>query len=423
MSESMSDCSKRMNNFCYMCGRFTIMPTRRNITSKLAELYEQYFNIAVIKNVDWVPTIACTSCANRLRDWDKGRIESMPFGIPMIWSDPGPHDSENCYVCANYVWGTNRMRKIKVYKEVRSAQCPIPHSESIPIPKRPSPTEEYVPPTFESMPESTVSLYQPSNVTPPCEHIEISQQRLDLMSRQLKLSQARQIILSKHLKAVNILAPDVKVYGSRGRQRNFKPYFDRDATNTFAYCTDICGLMRAMNYRYDPEEWRLFIDSSKRSLKAVLLYIDNTKNPVPIAISSNTKENYESMKKIIDSVKYCEHLWRICADLKVVALLCGLQTGYTKNMCFLCLWDSRSVSNQYQNRDWQPRQTPILRQHNLINQPLVPMEKVLLPPLHIKLGIVKSFIKTIVKKGNSKAFERLQQTFPRLSEMKIKEGQ
>jgi len=33
--------------------------------------------------------------------------------------------------------------------------------------------------------------------------------------------------------------------------------------------------------------------------------------------------------------------WNICADLKVTALLLGLQLGYTKFPCFPCEWDSR----------------------------------------------------------------------------------
>ena len=96
----------------------------------------------------------------------------------------------------------------------------------------------------------------------------------------------------------------------------------------FAYCDNIRELMLEMfpDYQYDPNDWPLFIDSSKNSLK-VLLYIDNTRNFVPIALSTDTHENYESMKKIINSIKYKQHLWKICADLKVISLLHGLQLG------------------------------------------------------------------------------------------------
>ena len=38
------------------------------------------------------------------------------------------------------------------------------------------------------------------------------------------------------------------------------------------YCNDINNLMAALTMTYDPDEWRLFIDSSETSLKAVLLH-------------------------------------------------------------------------------------------------------------------------------------------------------
>jgi len=38
------------------------------------------------------------------------------------------------------------------------------------------------------------------------------------------------------------------------------------------FCYDVDGLMNALGIEYDPQEWRLFRDSSKLSLKAVLLH-------------------------------------------------------------------------------------------------------------------------------------------------------
>jgi len=39
--------------------------------------------------------------------------------------------------------------------------------------------------------------------------------------------------------------------------------------------------------------------------------------------------------------------WNICADLKVIALLLGLQLGNIKFPCFLCEWDNRDKSQHY----------------------------------------------------------------------------
>ena len=100
-----------------------------------------------------------------------------------------------------------------------------------------------------------------------------------------------------------------------------------------------------MEYRsssYTPLEWRLFIDSSKRSLKCVLLHNGNKLASIPIGHSVQMKETYENIKTILDRIKYAEHDWVICGDLKVLSMLLGQQSGYTKYSYFLCLWDIRA---------------------------------------------------------------------------------
>ena len=47
-------------------------------------------------------------------------------------------------------------------------------------------------------------------------------------------------------------------------------------------------------------------------------------------------------------------------------------------------------------------------------------KKVLLPPLHIKLGLVKQFVKKL--NPESDAFKHIQELFPKLSEAKVKAG-
>lgn len=86
----------------------------------------------------------------------------------------------------------------------------VPHSDQIPVPKRPSPTEEYIPPTFETI-ESTekpVSMFQPSNVSQPCNHIPITQTRFDIIVQRLKLSQRQSALLANELKQSNLLVPE-----------------------------------------------------------------------------------------------------------------------------------------------------------------------------------------------------------------------
>jgi len=58
------------------------------------------------------------------------------------------------------------------------------------------------------------------------------------------------------------------------------------------------------------------------------------------------------MKQLLQYIKYDTYKWNICADLKVIALLLGLQLGYTKFPCLLCEWDSRYKAHHYVERIW-----------------------------------------------------------------------
>ena len=98
----------------------------------------------------------------------------------------------------------------------------------------------------------------------------------------------------------------------------------------------------------------------------------------------------------------------------------GLQLGYTKYCCFLCEWNSREKDSHYIKKDRSLRQSLIPGGKNVKHPPLVESNKILLPPLHIKLGLVKNFVKAIDKTGAD--FMYLSRKFPRMTETKIKEG-
>ena len=58
---------------------------------------------------------------------------------------------------------------------------------------------------------------------------------------------------------------------------------------------------------------------------------------------------------------------------------------------------------------------------NIQHTPLVNPNKVLIPPLHIKLGLMKNFVKAMAKQ-NSNGFELFCKKFLKLSQAKLKEG-
>ena len=102
------------------------------------------------------------------------------------------------------------------------------------------------------------------------------------------------------------------------------------------FCSDVFSIMKVLGHEYNPDQWCLFIDCSKMSLKMVLLRSGNRFRSVPLTHAANMKEIYESMKLLSGKIKYGEIKWKLRGDLKVVALLLGMQLGYTKYCCFLC---------------------------------------------------------------------------------------
>jgi len=69
-------------------------------------------------------------------------------------------------------------------------------------------------------------------------------------------------------------------------------------------CTDIDGLKQTPNINHNPLDWRLLLDSSKLSLKAVLPHNGNTLPSISVGHSMHNKESYENMKILMDAINY-----------------------------------------------------------------------------------------------------------------------
>ena len=137
------------------------------------------------------------------------------------------------------------------------------------------------------------------------------------------------------------------------------------------------------------------------SLKVVILHNCNGFPSIPVAYASHLKEYYEVMKMLLLKMNYHAHCWSICSDFKVIAIQLALQTGYTKYFCFLCYWDSRTRDKYYTVKVWSKRDSFEPGKKNVAEDPLVDTKNVILPPLHINLGLVENFVKEIVRNGNA----------------------
>ena len=219
----------------------------------------------------------------------------------------------------------------------------------------------------------------------------VTQEDLNDLACDMYLSKQQSEPLASRLKQWNLVQEGVRITSFRNRNKDLVSFFEME--NNLCYCTNIPGLFTSIGLPHNPSDLRFFIDSSKRCLKRVLLYNGNKYPCVPIAHSVHLKESYDNMELLLEAIKYSKYQWSLYGDLKVIGLLMGMQVGFTKYCYFLCLWDSRAVSQHYKQKDWASISTFVPGEHNLKENPLVDMNNVLLPPLHIKFALMKNFEK------------------------------
>ena len=229
--------------------------------------------------------------------------------------------------------------------------------------------------------DSTGSQYEPEENLKP---ILFSQEQLNDLIRDLALSKQKSELLASLLQENNLLQKDVLISLYRKRSTNLSTVFRVDGP--LCYCCDIISLFKNLWRGPHASERLPFLDSSKRSLKAFLLHNFNVKPTVPIAHSVQLKESYESIEIILNAIQYNKCKRSLFGNLNVIGILIGMQGGFTKHCCFLCLWDSRATAEHYVRKDWPARVASIPGNTNIKEVPLVDPKDVLLPPLHIKLG-------------------------------------
>jgi hypothetical protein len=81
---------------------------------------------------------------------------------------------------------------------------------------------------------------------------------------------------------------------------------------------------------------------------------------------------------------------------------------------FLCEWDITARNIHWTTKDWPKREDLIPESKNVVHASLVDNQKILLPPLHIKLGIMKQFVKALDR--SRPCFQYLNIKFLALSE-------
>ena len=167
--------------------------------------------------------------------------------------------------------------------------------------------------------------------------------------------------------------------------------------------------MSTFKVQHIAENWRLFIDSLNRSIKAVLLHNGNKYASIPVDHSVHLKETYGNLELILDKLNIFERT--VCGDLKVISMILGQQGGYTKFLYFLCEWYNRATAKHWNQKVWPKR---ILK----VGEKNVHFESLVDPKT--QLGMMKQFMKALPKDGET--FKYLSSKFLRLFEAKLKEG-
>lgn len=414
-----------------MCGEYNSKKKLTKFSGLVIENYRKCFRTTDHpENSPWAPKVICSTCKARLRDWVTG-TRRQTYSSPTIWRAPANHDTD-CYFCINIKFGANsKGRRSLEYTETPSVTLPVLINDA-PDSRMAVDSEETVPNDEETMdvdrneqPNSRFSSSSDDDLDGPrvnshqTPHSKLDQPQLNDMVRDLGLSKEQSELLASRLKEIGSLERGVKGTYYRNRDKPFRKYFDSD--QSLVYCVDVDGLIGELGVEHHPDEWRLFIDSSMTSLKAVLLHNGNELASVPLAHSTKLSENYFNMGYLLRKINYQQHQWKICTDLKVVTLLLGQQSGFTKYPCFLCEWDSRAREKHYRQKVWPSRNSLVVGEKNVVQSNLVDPENILLPPLHIKLGLIKQLIKALKNRG-SDSFLYLFTKFPKVSEAKMKEG-
>ena len=114
------------------------------------------------------------------------------------------------------------------------------------------------------------------------------------LNNDLELPKIKSELLASRMKQRKYLDDCLKITLYLYRQKNLEEFFTMEGT--LGACKGVDGLFKALNMSHCSDEWRFFIDSSKVSLKAVLLHNGNVLLSIPVARAFGIKEIDDSMK-------------------------------------------------------------------------------------------------------------------------------
>src|SRR6218665_695858 len=225
--------------------------------------------------------------------WYRGKKRTMKFAILRIWLQPTVHSS-NCYFCmvdpTKRRTGTN-VPQI-VYPDIPSSIALVPHCPELPVPTPPKRDQPSSGDSSKSDSEEDKNYWRSRLRFHRCVEERRpyfpNQKDVNDLIRDLGLTKFNAELLISRFKQWNFLDENVQVTDQRKRHETLSNFFSRQ--DGLCFCNNVAGLFEAIGITCNPSEYRLFIDSSSRSLKAVLLHTGNNYPSLPVAHSVHLKD-------------------------------------------------------------------------------------------------------------------------------------
>ena len=259
-------CTNEHDSFCYICGKYTLLANRCDITDFVKKVYLAYFEIHIgDQDKHWAPYKVCLSCVKSLDQWTKGNRKGLSFGIPMVWRVQKNHH-DDCYFClvGNLSKYSGKMLKSVQYPDISSAKRPVRHSEGVPVPiftelpeLPPAPTPIIAPmevsysnPFLEDDDGATdedLCFDNQNNDRDfgPKEMSQIfTQEELNDLVRDLDLSKESSEVLASRLNEKGLLHRSASVKFFRNREKILLQFFTEDEDMVF--CNNVSGLLHCM---------------------------------------------------------------------------------------------------------------------------------------------------------------------------------
>ena len=136
-----------------------------------------------------------------------------------------------------------------------------------------------------------------------------------------------------------------------------------------------------------------------------------------VAHSEHLKEFNESIEILFNALQYSYYKWKICGDLKIISILMGTQEDLPNTAAF-SVYEIIMLLQCTMSKDIGHKNPGFV---NIQSIPLVNPKDVFIPPLCIKLELIKNFVKALGK-SNSNGFAFFCNRFSRINKAKMKEG-